>query len=220
MLGKLQLGSAQGAYWRPAFQTLLKALENQACGRKAQDAAAYTTKPGVLQLSAETDAVERRAQRLHFGRPLCCRYVMASYPSDSADSRLTLRCSRDLALGMSQSAAFFRRPLSAEWRAAAQLYLRVLVMWSATVAGAADGSSSKVDDEEARERLVLELCDGLVRAPQSVEALQTALQEQPRLLPDRAGPGVMPESKGERQALPHAAGDPPLAARHNVSPVR
>jgi len=62
---------------------------------------------------------------------------------------------------MTESAKFFGRSLSAEWRTAAEVYRRVLIVWS--------------DDRRAQDSLVRALCDDLVPPPRSVEALRNAL---------------------------------------------
>jgi hypothetical protein len=53
--------------------------------------------------------------------------VMAT--SDTSDVRITLRLPSELERGMRESALFFGRTSSAEWRAAAVLYRRVLRAW-------------------------------------------------------------------------------------------
>jgi hypothetical protein len=92
-----------------------------------------------------------------------------------ADVRITFRLPRDLDQGMRESAEFFGRSVGAEWRTAAQLYRRVLAAWSTAVMGVADGSSPAAGDGAANERLLLRLCDGLLREPQSLASLTAAL---------------------------------------------
>ena len=95
---------------------------------------------------------------------------------DMADVRVTFRLPRDSDQRMRQSAAFFARSMSAEWRAAAEVYRRVLALWcsselGATVDGVGNEAPAKVGIE-----LMTQLCAGLIRAPADVGDLLDALE--------------------------------------------
>lgn len=96
------------------------------------------------------------------------------------DVSLTLRLSGDLDRGMRESAEFFGRSLGAEWRVAAHIYRRVLNLWSTTVTGSGDDASSMERGDAARKKLLLQLCDGLVREPRSLDALRNELEKTDR----------------------------------------
>jgi hypothetical protein len=85
-----------------------------------------------------------------------------------ADVRLTLRLSRELDARMRASADFFGRSVGAEWRAAAELCRRVLAQWPA----AAVADTHAGHEVAAAARTLLELCDGLVSIPPSLDALR------------------------------------------------
>jgi hypothetical protein len=90
------------------------------------------------------------------------------------DVSITFRLSDELDRTMRDSAEFFGRSLGAEWRAAAEVYRRVLMLWSTTLR-ADDSPTPDRADEEVRNKLVHTLCDGLVRAPASVNSLRRSL---------------------------------------------
>ena len=93
-----------------------------------------------------------------------------------ADRRLTLRLSRDVDRTMRESAEFFGRSVGAEWRAAAEVYRRVLKLWSQAEAGGADDLLAEHDAREARRELLTQLCKGVVRPPARVDDLLAALE--------------------------------------------
>lgn len=95
------------------------------------------------------------------------------------DVSLTFRLPAELDQVMRESAKFFGRSAGAEWRTAAQLYHRVLTMW-ARQAVPPESSACKGRDARARQTLLFELCDGLVRPPQSIEELRAALEADPQ----------------------------------------
>ena len=77
---------------------------------------------------------------------------------DKQDVSLTIRLSTDLDHAMRESAGFFGRSVGAEWRTAAALYRRVIILW--------------VEDPGHEDPLLHSLCEGLVSAPPTVDVLR------------------------------------------------
>jgi hypothetical protein len=90
------------------------------------------------------------------------------------DARIALRLPRELDQTMRESARFFGRSPAAEWRAAALLYRRVLILW----ASKAERSDKVVAGQAGYlcDECVLRLSSDLMPTRPSLETLRAALR--------------------------------------------